>query len=109
MYSVLWIGPSRTIVRLGTFPGALDQNAWGANDRGTIVGDIAFDFDGESTRGIVWQLPNLSPVDLNTLIDSSSGWKIESARAINQKGVIAAYGRHPGLLGRRAVLLRPEP
>jgi uncharacterized membrane protein len=109
MYSVVWIGASRTIVRLATFPGALDQNAWGANDRGTIVGDIAFDFDGESTRGIVWQLPNLSPIDLNTLIDSGSGWKIESARAINQKGVIAAYGRHPGLLGRRAVLLRPQP
>jgi uncharacterized membrane protein len=108
MYTVIWIGPSRTIVRLGTFPGALDQNAWGANDLGTIIGDMAFDPDGESTRGIVWQLPNLAPIDLNTLIDSG-GWKIESARAINQRGVIAAYGRHPGLLGRRAVLLRPKP
>lgn len=109
MYSVVWIDDGRTIVRLATFPGALEQNAWSANDRGTVVGDMAFDFDGESTRGIVWQLPNLSPVDLNTLIDSSSGWKIESARAINQSGVIAAIGRHPGLLGSRAVLLRPEP
>src|SRR5688572_24851455 len=80
MYSVVWIGAERAIARLATFPGALDQNAWSANDRGTIVGDVAFDFDGESTRGIVWQLPNPSPVDLNTLIDSSSGWKIESGR-----------------------------
>jgi uncharacterized membrane protein len=107
LYSVVWVGASRTIVRLTTFPGALDQNAWSANDRGIVVGDIAFDFGGLATRGIVWQLPNLAPVDLNTLIEQGSGWMIESARAVNQSGVIAAYGRHPGLSGRRAVLLRP--
>ncbi|HVR69436.1 MAG TPA: hypothetical protein VMT87_01215 [Vicinamibacteria bacterium] len=107
LYSVIWVGKARAIVRLMTFPGALDQNAWSANDRGVIVGDAAADFEGQSTIGLVWQLPDLAPVDLNTRIDPGSGWTIESARAVNQSGVIAAYGRHPALSGRRAVLLRP--
>ena len=107
MYSVIWVGKARAIVRLVTFPGALDQNAWSANDRGVIVGDAAADFEGLSTVGLVWQLPDLAPVDLNTRIDPGSGWTIESARAVSQSGVIAAYGRHPAVSGRRAVLLRP--
>jgi hypothetical protein len=107
LYSVVWVGADHRIVRLVTYPGALEQNAWAANDRGVIVGDIAFDFGGLGTRAVVWQLPDLAPVDVNTLIDPGGGWTIESARAVNQAGVIAAYGRHPALSGRRAVLLRP--
>ena len=106
-YTVVWIGPAFRIVRLEWFPGALDQNAWGANDHGVLVGDIALDLDGLSTRGVMWQLPDPTPIDLNTLIDPGSGWKIEGAQAVTQNGLIAGYGTHPSFPWRRAVLLRP--
>jgi uncharacterized membrane protein len=107
MYSVVWLGPGHIIVILSTFPGALEQNVWAANDRGILVGNAAFDFEGLDSRAIIWRLPNLMPVDLNTLIAPTSGWRIDNAQAVNQFGWIAGSGTHNGLPGRRAVLLRP--
>jgi hypothetical protein len=47
--------------------------------------------------------------DLNDLLDASSaGWTIYEARAINEHGQIAAYGRSPSGQNH-AVLLNPVP
>jgi uncharacterized membrane protein len=107
MHSVVWLGSAHDMTILIDFPGALEQNAWAANDRGAIVGNIAFDFDGQNVRGIMWRLPDQPPIDLNTLIDPASGWTVQSAQAINHRGTIAGYGTNTGLAGRRAILLHP--
>jgi hypothetical protein len=72
-----------------------------------IVGYAAFDFGGESLIAIMWPQFNLPPVNINTLIDASEGWIIQSAQAINHSGTIAGYGVRQGQAGRRAVLLHP--
>jgi hypothetical protein len=46
-------------------------------------------------------------INLNDLIDPSSGWILESANCINNNGWIVGYGTYNGL--DQAFLLTPEP
>jgi hypothetical protein len=47
-------------------------------------------------------------IDLNTLIDPSSGWKLTYAESINNNGWIVGTGTNPDGYSR-AYLLLPEP
>jgi probable HAF family extracellular repeat protein len=46
--------------------------------------------------------------DLNSLIDSASGWTLENAEAINNSGEIVGYGSNTNS-GCEAFLLTPVP
>jgi uncharacterized membrane protein len=55
--------------------------------RGTSLGLLG---GGPDTRACLWQ--NNTALDLNTVIDTSSGWVLQEARAINDKGWIVGSG-----------------
>jgi len=45
-----------------------------------------------SFRAFMWK--NGTGIDLNTLIDSASGWVLLSAKTINDSGQIVGYGTY---------------
>jgi probable HAF family extracellular repeat protein len=106
----------RTIADLGVLDPTLDDSiAWDINNLRQIVGASAVTVDPEhyGYHGFLWTGAGL--VDLNTLIDPSSGWVITSANAINDAQQIAATACYGGVTGDcRAVRLDlisavPEP
>lgn len=70
------------------------------NNLGQIVGYAFSDF-----RPLLWE--NGTITDLNTLIDPNSGWKLQSAVAINNKGQIVGSGLLNNQRLVRAFLLTP--
>jgi probable HAF family extracellular repeat protein len=87
---------------LGTLPGAFYATAFAINDSGVIVGD------GQIQTGVnhAWiYFGSGSLIDLNTMIPSGSGWELERAEDINNRGEIVGTGFFNGQ--QRAFLLRP--
>ncbi len=66
------------------------------NEQDVVVGT-------SDARAFVWEAGSMS--DLNELIPEDSGWRLDSARSINDSGWITGYGKHLGI--RRAFLLVP--
>ncbi|HVA30409.1 MAG TPA: PIG-L family deacetylase, partial [Gaiellaceae bacterium] len=89
------------MVDLG-LPRDTESEARALNDAGQIVGDF---FDTGSGRSHAFLYDNGAAVDLNTLIDSGSGWILEQATGINDRGQIVGVGSHDG--ATRAFLLTP--
>jgi probable HAF family extracellular repeat protein len=90
-HAVLW-DANGTIHDLGIFPDAYDgSNANGINDSGQVVG-WAYGSDGQQ-HGFIRNSTDL--IDLNTLIDTSSGWTVYSAVAIKNNGLIVAEAGNP--------------
>ncbi len=58
----------------------------------------------DTRRAFIWEGGRMS--DLNTLIPQTSGWVLQRATAINDKGWIVGYGQKDGQ--QRAFLLRPN-
>lgn len=58
---------------------------------------------GTNGHAMLWQ--NGALTDLNSLLPTGSGWVLESASAINEKGQIAGWGKHNGFT--HAFLLNP--
>ncbi|HEU0053283.1 MAG TPA: hypothetical protein VFQ39_08900 [Longimicrobium sp.] len=77
---------------LGTLPGHVRSGAYDVNSARLVVGYSA-DRAGE-TRAVMW--PGGIPVDLNTLVPSDSGWVLEVAYAVNDRGQIVGQGRLRG-------------
>jgi probable HAF family extracellular repeat protein len=105
-----------TITDLGVLSALEDDSiAWDINNLKQIVGTSAVPIDPDhyGYHGFLWTGAGL--VDLNTLIDPSSGWVITSANAINDAQQIAATACFGGVTGDcRAVRLDlisavPEP
>jgi probable HAF family extracellular repeat protein len=78
---------------LGTLGGPTSQ-AVGVNDKGLIVG-FADTVQGQP-HAVIWREVNGSWIatDINTLIDPTSGWTIDFAYGIDNRGVIEAIGRN---------------
>jgi probable HAF family extracellular repeat protein len=77
----------------------------GINDLGQVVGDCIRSSD-YLHHAFLYQ--NGTIIDLNTMIDSSSGWTLEEATAINDSGQIVGNGTNPA--GQtHAFLLTPTP
>ncbi|HEX7525679.1 MAG TPA: DUF3466 family protein, partial [Gaiellaceae bacterium] len=89
------------MVDLG-LPRDAESEARALNDAGQIVGDF---FDAGSSRSHAFLYENGAAVDLNTLVDSGSGWILEQATGINDRGEIVGVGSHDG--ATRAFLLIP--
>jgi len=75
--------------------------AYDINDKGQVVGVLQ---TGATTHAFVWANGQIQ--DLNNLIPANSGWVLQEARAINNKGRIAGFGAFNGQT--RAFLLTPQ-
>jgi len=91
--------------------------AWAINSAGTAVGSAEWFYAGliEGTHAVYWGLDGV-PVDLNDLIDPSSGWILTEALAISDTGWVTGTGQFDpdgtGYLGtyQRGFLMQvPEP
>lgn len=101
--AVLW--ENGVIKDLGTFNNNATQ-ATDINVRGTVVGysfSVAGSSDGSSQQAFVWK--NGIMRDLNKLLPANSGWELNTARAINNRGQIVGEGKFNGQ--QRAYLLTP--
>lgn len=75
-----------TITDLGTLGGAYSY-AYAVNGKGQVV--------GTNGHAFLWQ--NGVTSDLNSLAPADSGWVLEAASAINDKGQIAGWGKLNGM------------
>ena len=86
------------------------STADGINALGQVVGWGDMNPYSASTRdyhAFIWE-ESTGMVDLNTLIDPSSGWTLLIARGINDSGWIVGYGALDGV-GRGFAMQVPEP
>jgi len=94
---------------LGTLEGGVSR-AWGINLSGQVVGDSDNNNTPDLTYTHAFLYSGGTMRDLNTLIDPSSGWILDTARGINDSGQIAGSGFRVGdEFTRYAVLLTPIP
>ncbi len=79
------------------------SRAAGINSSKDVVGNA--DVNGSGTHAVIWKGGG-GIVDLNTLIDTSSGWVLTIANAINDSGQIVGQGVIGG--AQHAFLLTPN-
>ena len=110
-----------TMRSLGTLPGYQDSYATGLNSRGQVVGMASTPIPflsflnahpssgspppDDPPRPFLYE--NGRMTDLNALLPAHSGWVLEEAHGINDKGQIVGTGRHDGKT--RAFVLTPMP
>jgi probable HAF family extracellular repeat protein len=90
---------------LGSFGGTAGY-ANGINDAGAVVGGSAL--ANGVTHGFIYS-GNGPIVDLNSLIDSTSGWTINQGEAINSYGQISGLGTVGGVTHGFVLTPVPEP
>lgn len=96
---------------LGTIDGYNYSKALSINDNGQIVGEV---FTPDFPEPAIHHACLFDPtgqgnnIDLNTLIDPSSGWELTQAYSINNNGWIVGWGINPDGY-EHAYLLTPEP
>lgn len=99
-HAFLWAGGKAH--DLGSYGKDTGSQANDVNNRGQIVGFSATNAD---FRAVLWQGGSI--IDLNTRIPAHSGWKLNGANAINDRGQIVGTGVNPH--GRNdAFLLTPK-
>ncbi len=96
-HAFLWDGGMQDLGAL-TFTNSI---AYDINDKGQVVGVLQ---TGQTSHAFVWA--NGQMQDLNTMIPANSGWVLQEARAINNKGKIVGFGAINGQT--RAFLLTPQ-
>ncbi len=101
--AVLWT-PTGAIKGLGTLQNSYSSTAYGINNAGQVVGFSLFLPSG-AYHAFVWS-HDQGMQDLNDLIESDSGWTLEFAFAINDRGQITGGGKIHG--SERAFLLTPQ-
>lgn len=120
-HAFLW--QNGVMKELGTLPGFKDSVGTAINSRGDIVGDamslpriqnlvheflhdhlsIGTSSDELPSRPFLYTAGKMQ--DLNDTLPANSGWVLESASGINDRGQIVGTGLHHGL--RRAFVLTP--
>ena len=83
---------------LDALPGGQDSQAFGLNNSDWIVGWSEINHPLHSAQGdhhaVLWR--GGIAYDLNALIPTDSGWVLEEASAVNNKGQIVGYGTFHG-------------
>ena len=74
------------------------------NDAGDVVGVSGTGPGMSALHAFLWN--GFTMFDLNDLIDASSGWQLEAASGINNRGQITGFGTYNGQ--ERAFLLTPR-
>lgn len=102
--AVLWTpGDGDRPRDLGTLPGGGKSAARGINAAGLIVGSA--ENAAGAQRAVLWT-PEGRIVDLNRRLPAGSGWRLEEARAINDRGQIVGRGVVNGV--HHAFVLTPS-
>ena len=86
LYTLATTGGANTSTDLGTLSAPYSY-AYAVNSKAQVV--------GTSGQAFIWQ--NGVMFDLNMLLPPDSGWMLEAASAINEKGQIAGWGKQQGL------------
>jgi probable HAF family extracellular repeat protein len=83
-----------------------DSAAYGINNAGTIVGSAGY--SGYQGHGFLYADGHMS--DINDLLaaNDTAAWVITDAMAINDSGIIAAYGYQKGIYRGTTLLLTPH-
>lgn len=103
-HAALWSGG--TVTDLGTIGGSAYNQATAINAAGQIVG-TADPHCQPCANPVAWlRQPGGALTDLDTLIPAGSGWTLEQANGINDRGQIVGAGLHNGAL--HAYLLTPS-
>lgn len=97
-HALLWSGGK--VIDLGALPGQKQSSASNINNLGDIVGHSG----SEKQHSFLWR--NGHMYDLNQLIPRGSGWVLEMATSINDRGQIVGHGTYRGKNG--AFLLSPR-
>jgi uncharacterized membrane protein len=98
---------SAGLVALARPQGFDSSAALGVNSRGVRVGYATRTIsDQVIERAMLWSSSSATPIDLNALIDPTSGWELRQAISINDAGEILARAFHSSL-GVGVVLLEP--
>lgn len=111
--AVLWSPNALAVRELGRLSNTDNYaEAMDVNERGMVVGrsgELDHATGEMTTRAFLWR--NGRMVDLNRLIAPNSGWRLEAATAVNNRGYIAGYGQRlsgsNALAQPRAFLLVP--
>jgi probable HAF family extracellular repeat protein len=82
------------------------SQATAINAAGWVIG-TAVTTTGQATA-FLWR-PGIGPVDVNSLLKPTSGWRVVKASAINAAGQIVAQGYYRSSSQSRNVLLNPVP
>ena len=97
---MLWVRGQRRVPLPGWSSNA-SAGALAINDQGAIAG---YQIDGEQYTALLWAEGR--PINLNLRLSPMSGWQLEEAVALNNRGQIAGVGRRGA--GQRAFLLTPR-
>lgn len=101
-HAFLWqTGQMRDI---GTLRGTSYSVAYDVNSQGDVVGSSEPALDSPAKHAFLWHSGHLT--DLNTLLPARSGWTLDTASAVNDKGQIAGEGTFQGHI--HAFLLTPR-
>lgn len=99
-FATLWRNGEQ--INLGTLPGTTASDARALNSWQEIVGDAT----GSSSHNAAFLWKNGQMYNLNELVEPGHGWRLYSARAINDDGWIVGTGINPQPQWR-AYLLKP--
>ncbi len=86
--SLGYVWSAGTMTKLAPLSGDSQSVAEGINNAGQIVGWSGS--SSSSTRAVLWE--NNTPVELQTLIPTDSGWSLKVGYKINNAGQITGYG-----------------
>jgi probable HAF family extracellular repeat protein len=101
--AVFWASSTSPAVILSTTEAFPNGTAEGISDNGQAVG-TAYNSDFSDSHAFVWPNSNSPGVDLNTLIPSDSGWELQIARCVNNRGEITGYGLLNGIVHAYALI-----
>jgi probable HAF family extracellular repeat protein len=95
--AVFWASSASAAVILSTAGEFINGTAEGISDKGQIVGE-AFNSDFSDFHAFMWPSSTSQGIDLNALIPPDSGWELNVARGVNNRGEIAGSGLFNGAL-----------
>jgi probable HAF family extracellular repeat protein len=102
-HAVLWNKAKGSMLDLGLLAGGVESYAEGINNAGQVVGVVYY--GPNRFHPFIWS-PSTGMLDLNSLIPANSGWLLQFAQAINDKGQIVGQGTLNGQA--EAFLLTPQ-
>jgi probable HAF family extracellular repeat protein len=91
-HAFLW--DNGTITDLGLLRGSTSCRAFSLNNHGQVVGTCGFTEHHIDSHAFLWTSGVLT--DLQMEAPSDSGWLLEEARGINDRGWIVGTGKHTG-------------
>jgi len=101
-HAVLWSNSQSSALDLGTLPGLQYSIAYALNNLGQVVGSSG---NSRTHHPFLWTAAK-GMQDLNNLIPAGSGWVLQAANGINDKGWIVGSGTLNGQT--EAFLLTPQ-